>query len=250
MPNWCENRLYVFGDDEVVAAFEQKFETEQTLEECCANYRQLSSEHEDALEVIANATVLELGGKGEEWRGDGPLNRIVPMPPVLHSVMSSHPPDPMSATIEKLIGYSSGYDWAVENWGTKWDTEVHAGNPWFFQTAWAPPVSWLVTASQNHPGLTLVLYYTEMGMDFCGWSVARSGLLREWMPKFSAVAEACRGRSCPDWEEDEDGADEWHEGIENVVLDAMELDLDDAWKPMGSNPTEEEFLAWTEEETS
>ena len=61
------------------------------------------------------------------------------------------------------------YDWAVGNWGTKWNsyegnvTENGIG----FSTAWAPPTPVIVELSKKI-GKPLRMTYDESGMDFCG----------------------------------------------------------------------------------
>jgi hypothetical protein len=61
------------------------------------------------------------------------------------------------------------YDWAVENWGTKWNsydgnvTEKGIG----FCTAWAPPIP-VIAALAKQIEKPLRLIYDEPGVDFCG----------------------------------------------------------------------------------
>ena len=222
MPNWCTNRLAVLGSPEAVFAFGQKFTTEQTLGEVCENYQAHSDESEEVLDAIANSHVLELGTSGE-WRGDGPLNRIVPMPPILDFGSSGWPRDEeLAAALERLTGSADWYNWKTNNWGTKWDIDDPGGpeGPWFFDTAWAPPVEWAVTASERHPELLFVLLFVEPGVDFCGWLVAKEGQFRELTPEYSAAAVALRG-PCPNESAYPEEYDDWYDGLEDDVMDDM-----------------------------
>jgi hypothetical protein len=80
-------------------------------------------------------------------------------------------------------GYNNGgYDWCVENWGTKWNTD----NPYVcftaenslivsFQTAWSPSVPVTAELSRQFPSLTFTHRYEEGGMWFSGYSVFEDG---------------------------------------------------------------------------
>ena len=75
------------------------------------------------------------------------------------------------------------YDWAVENWGTKWDAEVEEDWEYHdlmaqisFITAWCPPEEYIVTISKLYPNLTFTLQYVEHGLQFCGDIVANNGV--------------------------------------------------------------------------
>lgn len=67
------------------------------------------------------------------------------------------------------------YDWAVENWGTKWNSfdgnisDDYSGVG--FVTAWSPPIP-VISALAKKIGKRLRLIYDEPGMDFCGECIA------------------------------------------------------------------------------
>ena len=73
------------------------------------------------------------------------------------------------------------YVWNIENWGTKWDVESaewgrvedHEENDTqvtiSYETAWGPPLDFY--AKMLDQGFSIVAYYYEPGMNFCGkWS--------------------------------------------------------------------------------
>lgn len=65
---------------------------------------------------------------------------------------------------------SGGYEWCVQNWGTKWNAyhvEVSEGKI-TFQTAWSPPLPVIRELHRQFPHVTLELEYFERGMGFCG----------------------------------------------------------------------------------
>jgi hypothetical protein len=81
---------------------------------------------------------------------------------------------------QNLYMSEAWYDWCCENWGTKW--EVSYNNITFvsdthitFETAWAPPTKWLLTASKEFPRLIFELAYSEQGMAFAGVQTIQDG---------------------------------------------------------------------------
>lgn len=75
---------------------------------------------------------------------------------------------------KKKYGVDNSYDWAVANWGTKWDvTDIEFedyGNyaTFTFQTAWSPPVEFLKNICEKYPLLDFYLVYSEAGCAFEG----------------------------------------------------------------------------------
>ena len=98
----------------------------------------------------------------------GLLNAMVPMPKELDGTTKGTNGDEVN-----------WYDWAVSNWGTKWDitdegleyidngdgTSVIAG---WFDSAWAPPIEAYNTFLDDMDGCYIEATYEEGGMDFAG----------------------------------------------------------------------------------
>jgi hypothetical protein len=108
-----------------------------------------------------------------KWLNGEPftLNKIKPMPP------------------EYKDGESGQwYDWAVENWGTKWDvdaqiepSDIEGDNHAYavFESAWAPPCAAIRTLSELLPTVMFRLSYLEEGVGFCGCSIFKEGMVSE-----------------------------------------------------------------------
>ena len=67
------------------------------------------------------------------------------------------------------------YNWRVENWGTKWDTDTYDVDEndelnlkIGYNTAWAPNEAFIKYASDKYPNLKFKLTFEEAGMGFCG----------------------------------------------------------------------------------
>jgi hypothetical protein len=72
----------------------------------------------------------------------------------------------------EIYGANNWYDWANENWGTKWDTTAQCLSDdgdsvtLFFDTAWSPPIA--LYNSLVNDGWGIFAYYYEPGMAFAG----------------------------------------------------------------------------------
>lgn len=163
MPNWCTNTLVIRGRRADVREFIQFL---------------------DAIKP-----------------GAGLFDAICPMPADLHDTVSPtrivseeeraeyisgkrerHGGIPITARMQldfKLrYGVDNWYDWAVDAWGTKWDTtaaDMHradwkngAGTTLIFDTAWGPPSEVISKLSSKFPKLKVSLKYHEPGMCLKG----------------------------------------------------------------------------------
>ena len=108
-------------------------------------------------------TLVELKSVCET--GKGLLQAIKPMPKELEGTTA--PKDT-----------PNWYDWCNENWGTKWDPEVHlefidngdgtAEITGYFDTAWAPPEAAIGSLIEDWDSCFIELTYFEPGMGFVG----------------------------------------------------------------------------------
>jgi len=159
MPNWNFNRLTVSGKRKDVGDFKKK-------------------------------AVREYSGKiapGEESKTDLSFNNFVPMPKELENTQSPYTPETAeekqkSKYLINKFGADNWYDWAIMNWGVKWDAsnaaliEKHSDLLIYeFDTAWGPPKEWLKKTSLLYPELEFTMEYEEPGMAFAGTYHAQGG---------------------------------------------------------------------------
>ena len=135
--------------------------------------------------------------------GELDFNKAVPMP--------AHQPDRnkpnpffaeggLSSQEERLYGDQNWYHWSIKHWGTKWnatETTRTADNQIDFQTAWSPPMPWLLELSKQHPKEKFVMFCDEEGAYFRFEVTVQNGnVLKEidltWM---------LQHRSCPKCED-------------------------------------------------
>ena len=141
MPNWCDNRVEIYGDNP-----DQIKEVKKTLasEQTCFDF-----------------------------------NNIVPMPKELEGTTSPNPePDSFEAKrLRKQHGHDNWYDWCCDNWDTKWnsagaDLTSDSNNSiieYEFQTAWGPPIKVIEALRELYPDLNITAFYDEPGMEMAGY---------------------------------------------------------------------------------
>lgn len=143
MPNWCNNTLEISHEDPAMMERVRKAFTDGRL-----------------------------------------LDEFIPVPKSLHIVAGrvGDDTDPKQIELEaqekanlEAHGYSTWYDYCVNEWGTKWDIggdgmEPHDDGPnrttLAFDSAWAPPTAAMDKLMDM--GFSVRLYYYEPGMCFAG----------------------------------------------------------------------------------
>jgi hypothetical protein len=141
MPNWCNNNITITGPNKII----------------------------DKIEKIVKNEKYE---KPE----DGLLEYFYPMPKGLRDTTADGSKD---KAMMKKYGYSNWYDWAVDNWSTKWDlhefhgverinrideSEISFG----FDSAWAPPIGAYEHFIDENSNVSIRATYFEGGCDFMG----------------------------------------------------------------------------------
>ena len=141
MPNWCDNRVEIYGDNP-----DQIKEVKKTL--------------------ASKQTCFD-------------FNNIVPMPKELEGTTSPNPePDSFEAKrLRKQHGHDNWYDWRLENWGTKWNSysdqiesyENEDSITYGFETAWGPPVPIIYKLRELYPEVDITAFYDEPGLELAGY---------------------------------------------------------------------------------
>ena len=141
MPNWCENRVCVYGDDADVSAFK---------------------------ELVGNLDAEDADQRLFDF------NKVLPMPEEMEGTVAPRA-EPDHELIEKF-GYDNWYDWRTVNWGTKWNaSEVdmifdEADMVRFeFATAWGPPIGVYLEIVNRFPNLDVEWFYHEPSCRIAGY---------------------------------------------------------------------------------
>ena len=151
MPNWCYNRIDVYGEEDTV---DQIKEIHDIFENYDDPFNQIFPIRD--FKNIPNAQG-ELPVLKQEFNKDGKL---------------------MWETYNFPDGKNDDrwYHWCIANWGTKWapdmagveyeDSEILALT---FYTAWSPPEGIVERLREKYPELTFQCFYDEPGMESAGY---------------------------------------------------------------------------------
>ena len=121
------------------------------------------------IEITGPAKTINAVWTAAQVEDSGLLNAMVPMPVELKDTVKGSNGDAVN-----------WYDWAVTNWGTKWDVSLEGLEFWdnenltatitgYFDSAWAPPIEAYNRFLEANPDFTITGSYYEMGCDFAGF---------------------------------------------------------------------------------
>ncbi len=113
------------------------------------------------------------------------LNHLSPMPEELRDTERYPADGSENPDMKKKHGADNWYDWAVSNWGTKWDIDAYDGSiqtkeellgkddgkaelSFGFDSAWAPPLDAIADYLEKNDDVSMKLWYYEPGCDFGG----------------------------------------------------------------------------------
>lgn len=106
------------------------------------------------------------------------FSEFFPCPEELKAVEARGGASLEEADTKEKYGYDSWYDWNLAHWGTKWDAGAGDLGPIVmpegkaaevsvsFDTAWSPPIEFY--DNMEELGWSIIAYYYEPGMAFCG----------------------------------------------------------------------------------
>ena len=148
MPNWCYNRITVYGNEqtEKIKEVEKIFESKTPFNDIfpMPDWKNTPNENGE-LPVL------------EQHKGkDGEI---------------------MWETYNFPDGKNDDrwYYWCIDNWGTKWDVselDIDYDDECLeltFSTAWSPPEGVMNKLKEKYPDLSFTCFYDEPGMEIAGY---------------------------------------------------------------------------------
>jgi len=174
MPNWCENRLFVEGEQEELKRFKETAQGKTRYgEETILNEEKFIPYPEKFRKLDVKKSELE--AEYNQKRKDDEVEKMSDEEEKRWSEKNPYP--------KMKDGFNSGgYHWCCENWGTKWgfcnpvlEDEFEDRLEYRFDTAWSPPIPLVRKMGEMFPKLKFTLRYEEPGMNFEGRFVMDGG---------------------------------------------------------------------------
>ena len=172
MPNWCENTVIVTGPEDEIKRFIDFVRSEESD----FDFNRIAPIPEELKDIhVGGITIVSADGDKQykNWRTkmvDG-VEENVPVT------------DDEVKELKQKYGASDWYEWATDNWGTKWNTDSEDMSAdidndmarYYFNTAWAPPFPVIQKASSLFPQLHFTLTYDEPGAGLYGSEEYQNG---------------------------------------------------------------------------
>ena len=148
MPNWCNNKVKVFGEPEQLAQVAKIFKDEKS---------------------IFNNII-----QSPDWKR-------LPNEKGQFPQLEQHKNPKTGEVMWETYNFPDGknddrwYHWCIENWGTKWDVselDIEYDDECLeltFSTAWSPPEGIMQELKDKYPDLGFSCFYDEPGMEIAGY---------------------------------------------------------------------------------
>ena len=149
MPNWCNNKVKVFGEPEQLAQVAKIFKDEKSVFN----------------NIIQSPDWKRLPNEKGEF-------------PKLEQMKNPKTGEVMWETYNFPDGKNDDrwYHWCIANWGTKWDCcelDIEYADDEIleltFSTAWSPPEGIMQELKDKYPDLGFTCFYDEPGMEVAGY---------------------------------------------------------------------------------
>ena len=168
MPNWCANRVTVYGDNPEIIRFAEFVKSGDGAEPFC--FESVIPIPAELYDVQSPVVIVDTEAEVEAWIEE-------------HShaskegfFVSGHPIT--KDTQDRLLKeYNSDnwYDWSCNNWGVKWDardvdlSEGFGELQYMFDTPWGPPEPVCEVLREKFPDLNIEWFWDEPGMQIAGY---------------------------------------------------------------------------------
>ena len=167
MPNWCANRVTIFGEEEDMKEFKE-FVKGKGDNERVFSFNSILPMPEELRTVTSPVTIRteeEIEAYKKEHSNSEWMIETLPIT------------QEMSDRYDEKYGDNNWYDWCINNWGVKWDcadgtiTEEFADLEltYTFDTPWGPPQGIYNSLKARFPEIRISWFWDEPGCEQAGY---------------------------------------------------------------------------------
>jgi len=162
MPNWTDNSLKVKGAPERVKDFMEKFKT-KGFEAFFPTPEILFKVDQNEVDKFLKR-IFEIGSM--HFAANPTLKKEKNFSEKIETYEPKNEKEKQIIEVLKT-GYTGWYDFAVSEWGTKWNIDINCSeffeNTASFWTAWDPPIPFVQKVSKLYPELEFSLWWRNDG---------------------------------------------------------------------------------------
>ena len=183
MPNWCNNEVSIYADEETIKQLKAEvFTTDKETKQSYLDFNKVIPMPKELYDTISPPTVVSEAfirmkdvlkanpSIQSIWLDDRQVKR--------DRLSEQYITESQSEYMKKTFGADNWYDWKVKNWGTKWG--IDGGSIQFydedndrielhFDTAWGPPEEICYALREKYEDIEIGWFYREDGMQFAGF---------------------------------------------------------------------------------
>jgi hypothetical protein len=173
MPNWCENYLQVNGELKDLESFKQEVKGEEEW----IDFNKIISNEETKIESKKTWNTMTEEEKKRWFMFE----------------------KDEQAAFNSYWFNNVGYNWQIDNWGTKWQSNISEPETqgdalmYVFDSAWSPPIPIIQSLIKKYPKLRFYFEYEEPGCCFAGELTGENGeiLIDEYWKTESEECPEC-----------------------------------------------------------
>ena len=176
MPNWCMNTVVVTGTKTEIAKFKKLVSTKDShfsFEAILPMPPELRGTSAPPT-IVSEEEYIKWMQSAYEARKQAEMSKDYTIE--MEGLAGRPITKALSIAYCKKYGNDNWYDWACDNWGTKWDlaedelqySEEPTELRYQFDTAWNPPYGIYEELVKRLPRLNISWQYVEEGMDLLG----------------------------------------------------------------------------------
>ena len=156
MPNHVTNKLTISGDKTAFEYLQRRVAHDSNIFDINSFFPM-----PERLRDISVPTKILSDDEYQEWEKKKVLGKLGEYDMVVGQPITKS----ISDKLVKEYGCNNWYDWAINNWGTKWgsyDSSFDSKKKTYtFLTAWDPPIKAIMKLSEMYPTLRMKLKYSD-----------------------------------------------------------------------------------------